>query len=139
MKYVVYNGMNAECTGSGQFGAACPIYSSDGVSEVIRTTGGNYVVYWNDPYPNNDYTIIATSNGNGVSGAFASLGGNDDSTDANYGISVSFVEIQTRVLGTAGGETDSDYISVVAHPNAFDVCSIFVSIFVLIFYDQFYI
>ena len=119
MKYVVFNGMNAECNIAGNFGAACPIYSSEGVLEVIRTGAGFYKIYWDEAYPNNDYVVIATSNGQGTGNAYAGLGGNDDPLSAYFGISKNFTTINTREEST--GDIDSDYIVAVAQP-AFAVC-----------------
>ena len=112
--------MNAECDIAGDFGKACPVYSSEGVLEVIRTGTGFYKVYWDEPYPNNDYVVVATSNGQGTGNAYAALGGNDDSLSIYFGISKYFTVINTREEAT--GNIDSDYIVAVAQP-AFGVCS----------------
>ena len=120
MKYVVFNGR--DCNIAGVFGVACLTYSSDGILEVIRESTGTYKVYWTDPYPNNNYVVITTSNGNNYNGSFAALGGSDD-VFGYFGVSRYFVSIVTRTLGSVSNYIDSDYIVVVAQPG-FDVsCS----------------
>eukprot|EP01084_Bolivina_argentea_P227643 384480_1 len=116
MKYVVFNGES--CDNEGFHGKACESYSKSGVLEVIREEIGVYMVYFEQPYTDNNYAVLTSSNLQGTYGAFSSIAGNDDSLDSYFGVSKYYIRIETRKLGpTLAVQADSDYISVVTKPT----------------------
>ena len=127
-KYVTFDGRAANCQTNGN---ECLIYQSQDVSKVIRNSIGKYQVFWTTPFIDSNYAIFMNSNINSGNYGFAQIGGNNDpsaicannpSSKTCNGINEYYVNVDAIKLGTASNiNADSDYISVVATIDFFDV------------------
>ncbi|MCC6946394.1 MAG: discoidin domain-containing protein [Bradyrhizobiaceae bacterium] len=110
LRYAVFNGVSGTV-----------VYKSGGVSDVIRTGAGEYVVKWATPFADDNYVILGHCNPNGFSGAKFSVSGNRISGHQYEGVHPSQAGITCRKPAD-GSNSDSDLIIVVA----FDVNSPYV-------------
>ena len=115
MKYVTFYG--DECSGTGLYGTICAELMNEGIEEVVEITSGSgdYEIYFTESFDNRNYLILATSNVAGTSGAITNIGGNNDVSSTEYGITQAYVRMETRkISNNANWPTDaSDYVSVV--------------------------
>eukprot|EP01084_Bolivina_argentea_P067103 122293_1 len=117
-KYVTFDGREGSC---GALGNVCNIYQQKGVTKVVRLSKGEYQVFWETPFLNHDYGIFINSNVKHGYG-FAQIGGNNDQLNNIRGINEYYVIINVIKPGiNVWTPEDSDYISIVATVNFFDM------------------
>jgi len=102
LRYAVFNGVSG-----------ATVYKSGGVSDVIRTGAGEYVVKWTTPFANDNYVILGSCNPQNYSGARFSISGNRISGHQYESVHPSQAGITCRIA-TSSSNTDSDLVVVVA-------------------------
>eukprot|EP01084_Bolivina_argentea_P067104 122294_1 len=122
IKYVTFNGLESNCKINGN---ECNIYQQNDIARVIRTSAGQYQIFFKSPFTRNNYGLFINSNINSGSYGWAQIGGNNDQSSAYFGIDKYYALVDSRKIGVyssySGVRTDSDYISVVATTDFFDM------------------
>jgi hypothetical protein len=77
------------------------------VDRVERNSAGNYTVYWDTPFPDNDYIVVGACNGNGVGGPKFGFEGNNLAGSSDEHFLPGSVRIGCRDSTNGGRDTNT--------------------------------
>lgn len=97
------------------------VHASSGVRSVVRNQSGEYVIYWEQPFPSEDYVVTGTCNMLGTSGAKFGLEGNNERGHLYEGMTATQVSVGCRDSTNNSRDSDLVHVMAVQHDGGFVV------------------